>query len=269
MPSKNLKNSSRRNKRRTSGPGGRNGLYSVPLHTSKAATFGREDPYQHALTRIPLFPQIVMQRRQLYYDYQGQLTLPGAGIATQWFYSANSAFDPDSSGTGHQPIGYDVMSSLYEHYCVVRSSITVTFYPLSTPIRCGIYLSPDVVVIADPSEIMENGLVKTLSNDAYGTTTVGNTINSVTLDCDVRKYFGRRDFQQMLNDNSLSAGVGSSPSEQVYFAITGWDAFYSAASTIQLNFDVLISYDVVYFEQKKSSPSLLRAKAPLADERKS
>jgi len=57
------------------------------------------------------------------------LDASGGSSAIQVF-SANSCFDPDVSGTGHQPMFFDNYSALYSNYRVNRSTITVV--PLTT-----------------------------------------------------------------------------------------------------------------------------------------
>jgi len=40
-------------------------------------------------------------------------------------FGANNAFDPDYTGAGHQPNGFDQLMTMYEHYQVIGSKITV------------------------------------------------------------------------------------------------------------------------------------------------
>lgn len=39
----------------------------------------------------------------------------------------NSTFDPDSTGTGHQPLYRDVYASIYDQYAVISARVKVTF----------------------------------------------------------------------------------------------------------------------------------------------
>lgn len=79
-------------------------------------------------------PSVSIQRGQFSADtqmvklvYADSYTLTtGAGMAFQTM-SGNSLFDPDTTGVGHQPRGYDQFSALYANYVVFSSSITVQF----------------------------------------------------------------------------------------------------------------------------------------------
>jgi hypothetical protein len=57
---------------------------------------------------------------------------------------ANGASNPEGSGLiVSQPMGWDQWASLYNHYVVLGSKITVTFCPstIATPVVCGVYLT--------------------------------------------------------------------------------------------------------------------------------
>lgn len=50
----------------------------------------------------------------------------GAGTPATYVFSANGMYDPNITGTGHQPKGFDQWLSLYRHYTVLSSKIKVT-----------------------------------------------------------------------------------------------------------------------------------------------
>ena len=45
-------------------------------------------------------------------------------------YKVNSMWDPDLTGTGHQPLGRDTWSSIYNYYKVLECNITVELFDL-------------------------------------------------------------------------------------------------------------------------------------------
>lgn len=51
---------------------------------------------------------------------------PGAAAVAPHFFSANGIFDPDETGTGHQPLLHDTYALLYRNYRVVSSKIKVS-----------------------------------------------------------------------------------------------------------------------------------------------
>lgn len=58
--------------------------------------------------------------------YTENLVLTTAGGNTHYVYSGNSVFDPNVTGGGSQPMGYDEYSALYTRYNVHSCAIRVT-----------------------------------------------------------------------------------------------------------------------------------------------
>lgn len=52
---------------------------------------------------------------------------PAAGVIAKNLFRANGIFDPDFSGTGHQPMYRDQYAGIYENYVVLGSRIKVTW----------------------------------------------------------------------------------------------------------------------------------------------
>ena len=56
--------------------------------------------------------------------YSDQITLnPAAGTVSKHVFSANGLFDPNITGVGHQPRGFDQYMALYNHYTVIGARI--------------------------------------------------------------------------------------------------------------------------------------------------
>ena len=47
----------------------------------------------------------------------------------------NSLFDPDFTGTGHQPYYFDQFATIYQRYTVIGSKLTATFTPIPAAIN--------------------------------------------------------------------------------------------------------------------------------------
>lgn len=61
--------------------------------------------------------------------YSSEITLnPTTGAMVPYVYRANSLFDPDYTGVGHQPYGFDQLMTWFDHYTVIGSKITVTVF---------------------------------------------------------------------------------------------------------------------------------------------
>lgn len=72
----------------------------------------------------PFPPQLFARCR-----YVETISLDGNGsqVSESAAYRANSIYDPTRTGAGHQPLGYDEMSLLYDYYTVLGSRIKCQF----------------------------------------------------------------------------------------------------------------------------------------------
>lgn len=61
--------------------------------------------------------------------YCEEVLLPAAGPSVSSIYTmrANSLYDPNYTGTGHQPRGFDQLMASYNHFKVIKSRINVAF----------------------------------------------------------------------------------------------------------------------------------------------
>lgn len=105
------------------------------------------------------FPQTKVVRLR----YVEQFTLDPAtgGVALQDF-RCNSIYDPNASGTGHQPYGHDQWAQYYRRYEVLKSSIRVDYCQseasASTSVLVvGIEVDDATTVTTDPILQLEQG----------------------------------------------------------------------------------------------------------------
>ena len=73
-------------------------------------------------TLKPGFPKLMNFKHK----YNEDFTLFASTSTGIYFFSCNGMFDPNFSSTGHQPMMFDQMSVLYDHYTVVSSKIKWT-----------------------------------------------------------------------------------------------------------------------------------------------
>ena len=147
---------------------------------------------------------------------------PTGPIATLQF-SANSLYDPNASLGGHQPFMYDKMADNYNHYLVLGSKITVTFW---TEDAAGIYGAIAGIKLADDLYIAPTGGVQTViehgpkystwrflrtnANDNHNPVTVTKTFSA-------KKFFGIKDIKD--NRGEMGAAINANPTESAYFIL--------------------------------------------------
>jgi hypothetical protein len=203
--------------------------------------------------RTPLFPPRFTKR--LTYSEVGIGLSAVTGTPNTYFYSANGIYDPNITGSGHQPLGFDEMMAMYEQFTVTSSKVTVHCINASAAGVYGafaLYLSPDTTQITTVSRLIENGFIvwKTL----YPINIFGSQ-GMLSLSCNVPTYFARnRNKRAILDDTELSGNIAANPLEQVYFGILAFDAT-GASNTVSLNFIVELEYEVIFSETRKLAQS--------------
>lgn len=81
------------------------------------------------------------------------------GVVALYQFRLNSLFDPDLTGVGTQPVGFDQYAALYEKYRVYEASYKVSFTSSSTTRDCivGCQTCDDASTTTDLERIIQNG----------------------------------------------------------------------------------------------------------------
>lgn len=179
---------------------------------------------------------------------EGNAINPGlAGSIDVIVFSANGLYDPNITGTGHQPRGFDQLMALYDHYVVAGSKCRVQFAGTQTGtgntgnIKIGISLLDSPTPFTSALDYLESG--STVSRLMKGDTSSEPV--SLSMKASVSKYLGR---SKILSDSQLKGSTAANPTEQLYFHI--WAEPFNAVDVSPIDLNVLIDYLVVLIEPK-------------------
>jgi len=201
---------------------------------------------------VPLYPPRF--RKRLVYSEVALSLSSTAGSSNSYFFSCNGLFDPNTTGTGHQPMGFDQLMLSYEQYTVVSSKVSFECLNASAANIfqvVGVYLSPDTTSIVVPSRFIENGLIVFKMLDPIG---LAKSFCSLSLDCNIPTYFGlNRNKRALVGDANLFGTVAANPSEQAYFGLVCYDPTLVNATSV--DFTVILEYDVIFWEPRKLTQS--------------
>lgn len=141
-----------------------------------------------------------------------------------YVFCVNGLYDPDVTGTGHQPYGFDTLcgpDGLFDHFTVIGCKVKVQFTSNSptsgTPAWGGIVLSDDGSFLSTASSIdhiLESygvGSVKTI-----GFTPEGGHMPTLTKYFSARKFFGK---QFIVGGADYRGSNSSNPLEKAYVEI--------------------------------------------------
>lgn len=200
-------------------------------------------------------PYIIGKTSKASLRYSQNGTITGSAVQGSigtWIMSANGCYDPDITGVGHQPRGFDQLMTLYDHYTVTNATITVRFVNNSTNSRpyVGIAVRDsssafvDLVGVAEYSNMVLSrkplGRITTL--DSAG----DSSFTSLTTRVNVSSFLGRKN---AMSDPELKGSASSNPAEQVYFHVIAGDPHASTPASIDIFTSV--TYDVVFHEPKQ------------------
>ena len=153
----------------------------------------------------PLDPRIITD---LHYCEDVAVTTSAGPGFVNYDWNLNSLFDPNSTGTGHQPRGYDQMTALYNRYRVYYVRWQVTATVTNSADGCLLAVMPSNN--ASPgtwNDVVEQTYGKFKSIDRQDGTTIYGGISMAQLN-------GKSPAQYAASDNTGSLVTGS-PTEQL------------------------------------------------------
>lgn len=165
-----------------------------------------------------------------------------AGATALYSFRANDLYDPNATGAGHQPLYYDQMTPIYNHWVVIGSKISVTIAHNSTinnSATACVYLNDDLTTTPILTGLIEQSKCK------YTVMPKANTDpRHLKLAYSAKKQFGG----SIMSNINLQGGATFSPSEQVAYTIAVFPQDISSTQTY--NIQVMIEYIAVWTEVK-------------------
>lgn len=193
-----------------------------------------------------------MQRRvKMVYNTTTTLALTSNSYVYHAF-SANSLNDPDVTGTGHQPYGYDQMGLFFGRYCVTYSTIKVIFSATDTgadslsPWCAGVltYDNATLPVPAVSTDLQDYPRMRW--KQGYGIDTFAAT-PTVRNSCTPRKWLHiPRGLE--LCDQSLTAPLGSNPTAQMYYHVAVWQGPVAETYDAPIACNIRLTYYATFFD---------------------
>lgn len=180
--------------------------------------------------------------------YRDQLVSlnPGiGGLAASHVFTVNGLYDPDITGVGHQPAGFDQIMEFYDHYCVTYARITCTFTNLdaNNSQTVAIYTSDAGATFTDIRIPIENGDCTFTELDTLGSALGQKTL---THTCDVKRYMGRR---AIIDDATLQGNNAANPSDGLFFVLTA--APQASVDSSQVVVQTTIEYVTTFLERRR------------------
>lgn len=167
-----------------------------------------------------------------------------AGGSASYVYRANGLFDPNATGIGHQPRGFDQLMTLYDHYLVKFATIEVwASNENNSPGILSIITKDDGVTLPVSIDVME---------DTYATHTLlypadERQASYARFTVDIKKFLGGKDISEMKGTSA------SDPSEQVFFVVCATQIDTASAPSFKWWTRITYNADLIEPKQPVSS----------------
>lgn len=220
-----------------------------PKHRKHAKGKRTKGKRRARITTVQPSTQPIANRLITKLKYVDTVTIPlnidGVGV---WEFRLNSLYDPDFSGGGHQPYGYDQLTTLYQQYRVFGARIKFTILDVlddssNLGIYMGIYNTPNANILAGKttSEILELPYCKYKVTSA--TTAAGGISRTMYQRVNIPRVMGVRSAQYKSDDLYMSA-VGGNPASQLFGNFFVADPTLAVASK-----EVKVGVQIIYYAE--------------------
>lgn len=172
----------------------------------------------------------------------------GLGTPASHVFNLMGLYDPDITGIGHQPIAFDQMMLLYNHYYVIgsRARVTATAWDTVQSTDLILHVKDQAATSSDIEQIIENGQCRW---GRLGRSGSGQESKTLTLNFSPKTYFGRKIF----GETAFRGDSGSNPSESAYLHITCMGTGGTDTNVIRCT--VQLEFLVIYTEPKELAKS--------------
>lgn len=171
------------------------------------------------------------------------------GGATEYNFSANGLYDPNISGTGHQPMGFDQLMEFYDHYTVIGSKIKVIFNPVtSTSVSIPPYVG---VRLCDTTSRINGKAIDELREVGVSMTQMGSYQwkypPTVYQRFSAKKFFSKK---AIIGASQFQGSASANPTEDAIYSV-----FVVAPDTSTdpptISVQVVIEYIAIFTEPKQ------------------
>jgi hypothetical protein len=196
-------------------------------------------------------PALMPQKLQTKLKYADQIAFTNfvGGVPKVHEFVANGLYDPDSTGVGHQPRGFDQLMQFYGAYTVTKCVMRCTFNDFNASSQgCIVGIAEDVVsgTPSDVKDLLEKPHLRWFQ---HGRDTVRNEVTYTSYPCTRLGLNNPGNIQLSQKGTSVA-----NPVEKVYLKPF---ALYQSGTVTMSDMQVCVSieYTVTFSEQRVPTSS--------------
>lgn len=212
----------------------------------------KKRPTKASLVKLVRQPQVISNSTIVTLRYSENVTLD-AGITTKAYdtWRANDIFDPYVGLGGHQPLGADEWATFYNHFTVLGSKITATYFAASAGAANA---AGCVVKVSDTGTWLQTNLDTIIEQNRSKVGHLmplgsGRDMINLVAYYNPKTFFGVTNPSDEHDLRGITGGGGASPTEQAYFHC-GTSATAPGDNPGPINLRILIEYKVLFTERK-------------------
>lgn len=180
------------------------------------------------------------------------------GVPSAYTFRLNSLYDPDFTGIGRQPYGFDQLSAFYNNYVVTGSSIKVVPLPVQDDQRRHIQLTVIPALVSTPPYASTPWAYREMPYNR--TRAVSLDTNTFFPSAIIKHYMPVHKLAgvsrtRVLSESGYSSTINDNPAIQLYWHIIANSFTNNVAGTVNADCQVTITYYVNFFGRVLIPPS--------------
>lgn len=214
--------------------------------TKKANKGRRSNLRGYGTTRSNVINGPLAMRQIVKMRYSEDINLTASTALQNYDFRANSIYDPNLTGTGHQPLGHDQWNTFYDHYVVLGAKISVKMFHTNNTNTDSVFFS---LGLQDTSNTMTSQThIREQPRSTWtmvSPPSAGQSQRMLAKKFSAKQFFGAK---SIVVWDKLGAAFGYNPTEDALFRI-----FYQNATSVNnvgVGINVIIEYIVLMSEPK-------------------
>lgn len=211
----------------------------LPLQTKKAKNnaYAKETNKAASFLLLKTPGQVVPDRIMVNLSYSETVELVNALSSTAAYdFRGNSCFDPNFTGTGHQPMGFDQLAALYSTYRVISSRCDVSWFQAQSTtngVDVCLYPSDQTGSVTFDEALEQPYAIKGMTSGTSGMSRCRTSSFMTT-----KKLNGQKD---IMTQSQYAALTSANPSDVWYWRLQAQNANQA------INCDVFAQVKITYF----------------------
>lgn len=222
-------------------------LNKLYKNSKEAKYFAKEKKQQHTLVDLRGSNNVIPGAIRVILPYTEVLNRNPGGVSDDYQFNLNSLFDPNRTGTGHQPLGFDQYTAFYNRYRVMALRYDITVSNNSTSALFFAVAPTNSTTSLDLLNVTEQPMAKRAQLAGSAGYNVARIEGIVSL-----PLLNGRSVAEYRGSTNTEATMTTSPAEALLLHVFGGSM---DASVVNYSLVVRMYFDTILFDRVELSES--------------